>query len=218
MDSIQKEEKLEELEKYQHFGEDEMRFIKACSIDRNSDIRYKAAELLAFVPSQQSEDLLILLLHDPEKLVRVNACDSAGNSQSIKVLKSLEQLLKKDPHYLVRGYAAKSYAEIINNRKDSPDVAIQALSKRWKSERSPFVKLQDAYALYVLGQSSYLNYILDQLNHRYYYIRCAAVNIIRQIVTEDQREKVKQALYHRLTIEKAYSVRENLERLVEELS
>ena len=104
--------KLKALEKIENKSQPELTkldFSELLSLaqDSNSEIRSRVAQILASIPCQHSENILLLLINDKEELVRVNACDSLSFSTSIDTLKLL---LKKVKHetWLVRMYAISS--------------------------------------------------------------------------------------------------------------
>ena len=66
----------------------------------------------------------------------------------------------------------------------------------------------------MLGDKEYFNLILSEINNRYYRNRCAVVNILADLLTNENYVSVKTALTERLKVEKANSVISSINKVI----
>ena len=114
------EDYLEQLEESASISADDMRRLEHLACKGDVDERYRVAAICAncFETKEQArraERILMRLLKDQDKMVRVNACDSLCQSSSLRVMWQLLGLLA-DEEPLLRGYAAISLADISRKR------------------------------------------------------------------------------------------------------
>lgn len=157
--------------------------------------------------------MLLKMLEDSDKLVRVNACDSLCISHSEKTRDLLLRIGGRGD-YLMRGYAILSAADITReNRFDSAPV-VDFLHKHIAKEKCIWVKIHCYTALYQLGESAYLQALLKELDNRYYKNRCLAVNALSGIMDIKNRKQIQEKLQARLKKEKAASVKLSIQEIL----
>ena len=215
--------KLKALEKIENKSQPELTkldFSELLSLaqDSNSEIRSRVAQILASIPCQHSENILLLLINDKEELVRVNACDSLSFSTSIDTLKLL---LKKVKHetWLVRMYAISSIGDITCSINSSPQTykVSWLLEKMLKVEESESVRLSYYVSLVKLGKRKYYRNILKKLDAKDYRVRCIAVHSLLELVEKEQYSLTKYKLEKRLAIETSFAVKDNIQHALFEL-
>lgn len=199
-------------------GEDISRILKLKN-DPDPEIRVLLAQALVFQPADIAESVLLEMIDDEELLVRINACDSLSIGISENTVTALCRKARQDC-YLVRGYALMSLADVVQNRSDAPESILPFLKKAYFTEKSGWVKGACAYSLCLLGESSYLVYLLKDLNHRIYQRRCAAVHLLTDLIEHncmEDMELVKSAVIKRYQIESSIAVRSSIERFIKAL-
>ncbi|KHD37620.1 hypothetical protein NL50_05430 [Clostridium acetobutylicum] len=203
--------KLDEIEEKEEFNEYDFEVLKYFSRNANSDVRCRVAEILFSKVNKEGEEILINLIDDKNELVRTNACDSLCSSNSQKILQLLKSKVLEDKSYLVRGYALVSISEIaarINH--DIREFLICALEK----EEVKWVKINFYKALYMVGETTYLKLLIEELNNEYHGIRCAVVNILSEIISRENLEVIMKALKKRLKVEEVMSVKTEIEDFI----
>ena len=182
---------------------------KLASCD-DSLIRNIIAKKLFFFDSDIAEPILLRLLKDSDRLVRVNACDSLCISHSEKTRDILLDI-GENGDYLMRGFAILSATDItIGNGFDHTPV-VEFLNRRIKKEKSTWVKINCYTALYQLGETKYLQFLFVELDNRYYRNRCLVVNSLSNIVDDRNKKQIQKKLKERLQKEKARSVKMSIQ-------
>lgn len=214
------EEKLELIDRIENSnGVNGIDFevLEILSRDEDDEVRSRVAEKLVFFKTKDSEEILKRLLNDDVEMVRVNACDSLYFSKSKESIELLKLKVSKDKSSLVRGYATLSLADISNNtglyKDDLSDFLIAVLSK----ERIKWVKINIFTALYLLGNKSYIDFLINELNNRYYRNRCAVVNSLGDILTDNNSVIIMEYLTKRNEVEKAISVKNAIDRVLQKM-
>lgn len=212
------DEKLDILESIgdsKNFSKFNMELLKRLSQDEEDQVRAKVAELLVLSDSPFSEEILINLLEDVDELVRVNACDSLSVSSSHNVINLLKSIILKDKSSLVRGYAALSIGDIAisisYDNKELEAFFITALLK----ERVKWVKINFYKVLYLLGDESYLNLLIHELENKSYKCRSLTVNTLSELISSKNSELIIKALTERLEIEKTVAVRSAIKKTLQ---
>lgn len=206
------EEKLDYLyksEKMTRLSDNDRNKIIELVTDGSSEVRLTVSELLALFPSADSEKLLLSLLNDSNYLVRASACDSLSFSQSEETLHKLMPL-SMDKRYLVRGYAILSIGDIQLKLKSDLNTTVKYLKALEQNETSEWVKIAIYRSLFLLGDYSYGNKLIDMINNRYYKNRIFTLSLLEQLFENNQYKNlpdVTQVLKKRLETEKAYSVK-----------
>ncbi len=163
--------------------------------DFHEDIRFFVTEYLGNVHTSISEQLLLLLMDDPDEQVRVEACDSVCWCDSETVL---EKLMEKSicDTFLVRGYSVLSAADVLMNRNVQIEMhkTIEILKQNLCREKSVWVRMCYEQALYRLGNSQSLYKLFSYLSTKRYNYRCCAINLLMDIVSEKNSTVIMQTL------------------------
>lgn len=208
------------LEEKRSLSQNDWSIIRNYIVDKDSELRYRAAGLLALFPSDESEQLLVPLLNDDDHLVRATACDSLSFSKSNNTLNLLLKVVK-DKQYLVRGYAILSIGDIQNNIGSDNTEVIKLLKYLYAKESSEWVKIAISRSLYILGEFSYGNLLLEKLNNRSYRNRCFVLSLLEQLIDNNNAYNMPNvflSLNQRLEVEEADSVKIKLESLITKIS
>ncbi|KAF0092089.1 MAG: hypothetical protein FD141_273 [Fusobacteria bacterium] len=217
--SAEKIDKIFSLEENSSLNDSDWVEIVKFVNDEDYEVRYRVCELLGLFPSEKSETYLLSLINDPDSLVRVSAIDSLYFSVSSDTIERLKKSTK-EKSILVRGYAATTIGDIQNNIGVNSEQTLSFLYTLFKKEKSEWVKLSIAHSLFLLGDSSYLDYLIEGINSRYYRNRIAAITILEQLEIWKVGHivlRLKEVLKQRLKIEKAYAVECTLEKLLSKL-
>lgn len=219
-DKLTSEQKLDfiyELEDKTALNADEWNMISNLINDSSSEIRLAVSELLALFPSSHSEKLLLSVLNDSDYLIRASVCDSLSFSKSQETLEKL-MIIAKDKRYLVRGYAILSIGDIQLSLKADSNSTIEYLKELEQKEKSQWVKTAIYRSLFILGDFSYGEKLVDMINNRYYKNRIFALNLIEQLFENNQYSNlpdIATVIKKRLETEKAYSVKTELSKILE---
>lgn len=191
--------------------------IHGMARDADEDMRLFLAEALCNVHTFAAEQGLLHLMDDPVMQIRAAACDSACWCSTETVL---EKLLEKSlcDACLVRGYAVLSAADVLLNmdmvQRQKGLVQLQRIDSR---EKSVWVKLCCAQALYRLGDEKALYRLISGLSlHRYNY-RCCAVNLLMDIASESNRKEIRAAFEKQLEAEACKMLKKKLDMCINQL-
>lgn len=213
-DSFEKIEILEELEISNDISNSKFEILDYLSNDEDYEVRAKVAEVLVQTNDAKTENILIKLLRDKDELVRVNACDSLSNTNSYEVIYYLKDRILKDNSSLVKGYAILSLVDIvIKLNYDFLEIKV-FLENILKIQKVKWVKIHIYKALYMLGDKKYLDSIIVELNNRYYRNRCSVVNILKELISTNNYDKINNALIERMKKENCVSVKSSIEEIV----
>ena len=174
---------IESLENKEDITQQDLSEIKLLKNDKNSEIRILLAQTFVCLPVDIAEPILLSMIDDEDKLVRVNVCDSLCIGKSHDTIQRLQQKTVKDS-YLVRGYAILSLADIAKNNPVFCDEILSFLTRAYRMERSGWVKDSYYYAFCLLGKKDYITHLCAELKHRFYQRRCAAANLIGDLIQE----------------------------------
>lgn len=147
----------------------------------NSDIRITTAEVLALFPSDFSKKLLLKLVDDKNYLVRTNACDSisfCGDKNAL--LKLIKKL--KDRHYLVRGYAALSLADVQINIGEPYTAALNNLQQILTVENDNWVKVCIYRSIIILGDKTVLEKYLSLYENGDYHVKRLFLSLLNDVM------------------------------------
>lgn len=188
--------------------------LESYSNDDNYEIRSKVAEILVSYKDLEAERILLKLLSDNDDLVRTNASDSLCNYDSPEVIKELMKRVLSDRSNLVRGNSIMSLSDIIVRLNYKLDFYKKFFTNALKSENDDWVKIHIYRALYLLGDTVYLDLIINELNNDSYRNRCAIVNILEELISDNNYEIIKKVLMQRLNMEDSFAVRDTIENLI----
>lgn len=161
---------------------------------KNGEVRLRTAQVLANVEEESLLQLLYPLVNDPEELVRVNACDSLGNSKSPASYQLLVTKLQDTP--LVRSYVVLSLADIaLSLGEKLQEECFHLLLEHLQTEEAPGVTIGCYRSLYLLKREErYLDLLLRNLRHPDYRVRSAGFHLLGDMVTPSNCRKIKQAV------------------------
>ncbi|GIV17877.1 MAG: hypothetical protein KatS3mg022_3312 [Armatimonadota bacterium] len=147
-----------------------------------------------------------VLLFDPSDLVRCTAAEQIGYAGNPSSLPFLLAALA-DTSWLVRGWAASAIGDIGMAQYRTLNIK-RILEEVLCYENHAFVLLNVTYALYQLGEKQYLPRIIAFLSHRSYRVRCAAANILSEIIEDDNKWVIYTALRDALAKEKTVAAQD----------
>ena len=181
----------------------------------DSSIRFRVAEILVSFPSLQTDYILASLLNDKDELVRVTACDSLCISES-KEIKNLLKTKAIMDSPLVKRYAILSLADITMNLKDEMihEEIAEFIKNFLSKEEISEIRLSGYHSLCVLGLSEYYSKILEFLDDPTYQNRCAAINSIKELISDENKKQTIDRLKKRAKIEKIRAVKCGIDSLL----
>ena len=189
----------------EEFDEDDYSILKELSYDKELTIRALVARILVDSSDEKGEEILLRLTNDKEWLVRTEACDSLGISESVTTYNILKKIAKKDTSGYVRGYAIFSLRDIaVKIHKENE--LIEYLEDRLKHEKVQFTKINICTVLYNLGRKEYFGKLLSMINSKKYTNRGAVVNCLKYIANESNRDMIINVLLEHKKKETAMSV------------
>lgn len=209
---------LNEIEKTNNFTKETLEILNLLSKDTDSTIRTLVAQVLVLTDEPEGEKILLRLLNDEDELVRVNACDSLCISRSLATVNRLKDILLSDQSNLVRSYAVLSIADIISdNNLPVKDEYVLLFQKILKTETDIGVQLCLYKVLYRFGDERYLAYLVAELNSCNYQNRCMTVNLLRDLITDQNKSMISSALSEQLTKEGTIAVKSAIQCLLQEI-
>lgn len=212
-------ERLEQLfgmENEDGRSEEFLSVLEECIRNADEEVRAQAASLLALVPADRSEEMLLQGLADESELVRTEASDTAECSRSPLVLQRLKELSRTDTA-MVRGYAARSFAKSSLSRGENLDEAISFLEESLRLEEDDWVALFLLQALCLLGRYDYYPRLLLGIDNGEYHNRCAALQGIEEVLRPQDRETTIVKIKERRRVEDDEAVRSAIDILLSHL-
>jgi HEAT repeat protein len=193
-----------------------LEILRQLSEDESDEVRWTAAEILFNFKNITAEKILLKLMSDPNEVVRVCACESLSNGQTMKTLLYLKERFIKDKSSLVRGYAAGSIVEVAKRRSNILDLnLVRFLEDRLQIERSSGVKIRIYEALFNYGEEKYFYLLLNEINNKNYRNRCVVVNIMGDLISDENKTIILPILQKRFVIEKTKAVKSLIENILE---
>lgn len=217
------EEKLDyiySLETRSCLSEDEWTCLKTLFVDKDVEVRYSVAELLALFPSVRSEQMLLERLGDSNRLVRACICDSLAFSTSHTTLEKL-MYAAGDRVGLVRGYAVLSIADVQLNMEFYSQETIEFLKELEKRESNSWVRIAVFRSLFLLGEYTYGQKLLSMVGDKSYKNRSAALSMLEELLENpivSYLPNLAEVLKQQLSVERAYAVKLKLSRIIEKIS
>ena len=187
---------------------EDLELIRAAAHSDDSNVRYFLAEDLLDVPAEYSKDILLGLLHDRDRLVRVNAADSLGSFACSDILAELVRFLSAEKYSLARAYAVLSVGDILSAMNDIAlsRYTLSTLHGLFDGEKSRYVKNDYYRTFYLLGEEQYFKRMIKGLNSVNYGTRCASVHNLESVANAANIDEIKSALQKRLETESANAV------------
>ncbi len=188
---------------------------------RNDDYLVRCdtiAALEMYNDNKEICDIIIEMLNDKNYLVRCEACEALYGVLDSDVLGKLMSRLKIEKSSVVRMYIVSNICQIIKSINYDFNI-VDELAHLFNKEKSKRVIIAYLCVFYVMsGDKKFIYAILNYMNDEDYHIRHNAVNLLNDIVDKDNIEIVTSGYKNRLIREDAYSVRDLLERSLEELT
>lgn len=183
----------------------------------DSEIRAYVAELLVLANGSEIEAVLIDMCSDKDELVRVNACDSLSAFATIDAYNQLVSCALDDISPLVKNYALLSIIDMMNyieiDKNELKSLFLNISQKEGVSISATCFK-----GLYVLGCEEYLKNIIDLVETKNYQDRCAIINILGDIMTNDNNTFILSVLKKLKNVEKSEAVNSTIGRIIAENS
>ena len=196
--------------------ENELNILEKLSYDEEDFFRGIVAKILVNSETEKSEEILIRLAKDKNSLVRTEACDSLCISKSVTTYEMLKHIALKDRIGMVRAYAIMSLGDIAYE-VDKEDELIEFLEEILVNETVVLTKINIYTVLYSLGVEKYFPDLLKLINSKKYTNRCAVARSLAEIVDEDNKDVIVEALLERKKIETAYSVISTIDTVLKEI-
>ncbi|MEQ2439531.1 HEAT repeat domain-containing protein [Solibaculum intestinale] len=190
--------------------------LEECIRDADEEVRAQAASLLALVPADRAEEMLLRGLADESELVRTEASDAAECSCSPLVLKRLKELSRTDTA-MIRGYAARSFAKSALSCGEGLDEAVSFLEESLRLEEDQWVALFFLQALCLLGRYDCYPPLLLGIDSGESRNRCAALHGIEEVMRPQDRETTIVKIKERLRVEDDEAVRSAIDILLSHL-
>lgn len=200
---------IELLERFKIEGADT--FIMKLTSSENAEVRARAMELLGGIKCRKdSINALVCGLRDPDILVRSTAAQSLGEARSNVALNPLLRALED------RSDVVRSAAAITLGRYGAARVLVEIV-EHLRREKVASVKLRLFGAMYLLGKRDILPSIVAFLSDKNYRNRCAAANILPEIVTLRDRSFVSFELTGSLEKETTAAARSSIKHALQRL-
>lgn len=198
------------------FSDKDIDLLRKLSFDKDEYVRGTVAEVLVNLESSKVEDILLRLAKDKDSLVRTQACDSLCISKSVTTYEMLKHTALKDRIGMVRAYAIMSLGDIAYE-VDKEDDLIEFLEDILVDETVVFVKISVYTVLCSLGVEKYFPNLLELINSKKYTNRNAVARSLAEIVDEDNKDVIVEALLERKKIEMAFSVTSTIDTVLKEI-
>lgn len=171
----------------------------------DSEVRSYIAEILVAFDCEKAEKTLLTMCTDEDELVRINACDSLSVYSSKEVYLKLLDVFKNDMSLLVKNYALLSIIDVMQSINiDKLEVKILFYDCLEKYDDQ--IKVTAYKGLYILYNENCLDEILKMLAHSEYAIRCNVINVLYDIITPFNEEKIISTLIKCKETEKSEAV------------
>ena len=217
MTTNQKIDLLNQFNDAKKLSNNDFLILKKFSKDYNVEIRSIIPPILVKFVSDESKDILLTLARDIDPLVRTEAYDSLSVFLYYSVEIFLFQAIYNEPDELARSYAILSWADVVLGLKHVTAENIFYLQNRRDLDKSDDCKLSYCYGLYLFGQKNMLTEILCFLNKEDYHLRCAALNLLSELVNQENKELIRDAVMNLLTTENAVAVKDRAIRFLQDI-
>lgn len=160
--------------------------------NKDADVRIEAARVLANNTfNSVTVGALCRLAKDDDPLVRIEAVDSLCAFSCPSSFEIMQSALL-DPECLVRAYAAYGVAVIGKNIR--PDYAKEILLLAEAKETEPRTLVGIYEGLYILGQESALDKLMELFYLDDYRLQCAALNALDEVMNNQNRNAIHEFL------------------------
>lgn len=174
---------LNEVEKQPGLTLKDLQLLELLSRVGDEDEKHRVAQICAngfdeIANAKIAKKILLRLLRDSDSIIAVNACDSLGSCNDMRVVGRLIPLLKhQDP--LMRGYAALSISDIgVKNPERRIKRCKRKIRELHDREKESWVRLCCDGALCTLGDASQRDEILQNLLSKEDHVRYLALQLV----------------------------------------
>ena len=155
------------------------------------------------------------LLDDSDECVRIEMIEACYACEQEEIHKKLIDKLET-AEGLEKGYLLLTLAYIYEEEKEK---IVPALKKGITSNDA-MERLDSYIGLMILGWSGYLKEVLDFFSSPDYHLRCAAINLISELIQNERIDfedinTIKNALFQLIKIEKTNAVKSSMNNLLE---
>ena len=213
MNEIKKNKLLNELEEKNILTNNDISILKKLLVDSDEEQKILISQILAKDNTSKSEDILLNLANDKSELVRANACDSLYNNISNNVVEKLLIKANNDTN-LVKSYAIFSLGDIVEINTENKQKVIENLRNLRRNNKEVSVNISISKVLYQLGDKAELNILLKYLEDSNYQNRCATLNCISEIISDNNFRKIIPTLKEKIKLEDSLAVRESLANII----
>ena len=203
-------ETLQAIDRKNRLDENDLEILLSLSRSPDDEVRSYAAELLVMASGEQAEQTLIGLCGDEEEVVRANACDSLCAFPTLPVCRRLEEVIREDESDLVRYYAVVSLSDIAQSAGADPE-ACKALLRKTAESPEEGIKAACFRGLYRLGEQENLERLMDMISSSDYHVRCQAVHLLGDLITDENRGRITALLERQRATESTQAVRSAIE-------
>jgi HEAT repeat protein len=180
-------------------------------------VRSEVAGLLMDHYEEKSEAILLELTHDPDSGVRTDAADSLCIGRKKAALERLAVLAERDPANTVRGFAVHSIYDVLLNcfgDSDNTMLMVQTILRPLlEKEADAWVRVCFFCVLYLSGDHSHLQELLDSLDNEDFYVRSGVLETFEDIIDEENEQRIEEAIQYYMPFEE----NENLQNKMEDL-
>lgn len=179
--------------------------------EEDEGVLAEAIETLGFLRAESAVPALLGMASHSDSLIRANIAEALGYiaHTTPAVTRTLLTLLA-DTDAFVRFYAAEALGDVGDAK-----IALPAIIERQYSDPSPLVRLWCAYARASLGDIYDWPALKLALTDTDTLVRQHAVNVLRQLVTDDNASRVAELIRSVLEDETDYRTRERIEAMLE---
>lgn len=203
---------LDEIADKKTIDSKDLKFLLSLTQNNDSQIRAYVAELLVLSEDKKAEQALIDMCDDKDETVRVNACDSLCVFPSERTYNHLVECVLNDNSMLVKTYAVLSIADVLKyieiDKKRLKKLLISNLNKEIHIRAACYK------CLYILGDDTQLQKIIELLNVDNYQHRCTVLNILDDIISDNNKEYILNAVQKLKKTEKSFAVNSVIDRII----
>jgi HEAT repeat protein len=184
----------------------------------HAQVRSEVAALLMDHYEEKSEAILLGLTYDPNSGVRTDAVDSLCIGRKRPVLERLVYLAGNDSATTVRGFAVHSVYDVLLNcfgDSDNTMFTIQTLlAPLLEKEEDAWVRVCYYCVLYLSGDHSHLQELLDSLDDDDYYVRSGVLEAFEDIIDEENENQIEETLQYYLPFEENENLMNKMEDIL----
>ena len=164
-------------------------------VDTQDDyIRDLIASLLVNFPTNKSLNILCSLTQDNDSLVRADAFDSLSEFPCSESFKILFDAMFSESDDISRFCAIRSCAEVILLLGRNSEDVKSIFGDIYRRDPSDLCKLASCYGMFLFGEDNALALILAFLGHPDYHIRCSTISVFREILDDNNKQVLKEAV------------------------